>query len=70
MKENALKGEKISESMAVMEPPSAADNTEKVLTTASFAESPAITADAARQSPKPRGAKMGAASFPIRASRL
>lgn len=44
--------------------------TESVLTTASFAESPAIRAVDARQSLKPRGAKTGEAIFPREARRL
>lgn len=71
MKENALNGEKSCVSIADMEPsPTVQDNTAKVLTTASFAESPAITAAAARQSPKPSGANTGSVNFPAEASRL
>ena len=51
-----------------METPSAI--TVNVLTTASFADRPVIRAAAARQSPKPRGANIGEASFPAAAKRL
>ena len=44
--------------------------TPSVLTTASFAVKPPISAVAARQSPNPNGIKRGAISFPIMASRL
>ena len=44
--------------------------TVNVLTTASLADRPVINAAAARQSPKPRGAKIGEASFPASAKRL
>lgn len=49
-------------------PPSA--RTTNVLTTASFADNPVISAAAARQSPKPKGAKTGAMNLPAAASRL
>ena len=48
-------------------PPS---STSRVLTTDSLAMKPEISEVAQRQSPKPRGAKMGASTWPIRASRL
>ena len=44
--------------------------TVNVLTTASLADRPVINAAAARQSPKPRGANIGAASLPAAAKRL
>ena len=44
--------------------------TPKVLTTASFAEKPVMSAVGIRQSSKPSGAKMGASQCPIMASRL
>ncbi len=45
-------------------------STPSVLTTASFAVKPPISAVAARQSPNPSGIKSGAISLPIMASRL
>lgn len=70
-KEKAPAGENITDSMEKSaEPFGEPDRTAKVLMMASFAEMPAMTADAARQSPKPSGANTGAAAFPIAARRL
>ena len=52
---------------AAVEPPS---STWKVLTTLSLAVKPVISAVETRQSPRPRGLKMGAISPPMSASRL
>lgn len=71
MKENADKGVKISvNNVARDAPPAALERIASVLSAASLAETPAISADAARQSPKPRGVKKGAADFPRKARML
>ena len=71
MKAKAEIGVKISPSINSREAvPEAPANTAIVLTTASLAVKPVIRAVAARQSPKPKGAKRGAAALPIRASML
>ena len=71
MNENALSGENICDSIEGRELlPPAPDITANVLMMASFAVKPARMADAARQSPKPNGAKNGAADLPSIARRL
>ena len=73
MKEKALNGSKISDSVIIGGIPAEAaeeEVTTRVLIMASFAKSPEMTAAVAFQLPKPSGANMGAQIRPIDASML
>ena len=72
MKTTAVSGVNISLSIKVKEalPTGLCAITARVLTTASFADSPEIKADTARQSPRPSGAKTGARNRPMAAKIL
>ena len=67
MKTRKLTAERVVKRDAMAVPPS---STSSVLTTLSLAMKPEISDVAQRQSPKPMGAKIGAMTWPIRASRL
>lgn len=71
IKENADKGVKTSVNNDARDAlPAELEMMASVLSTASLADSPAISAEAARQSPKPRGVKKGAADLPRKARML
>ena len=70
IKENADSGVNISVRVPNRDWCGMDEVTTNVLIMASLALSPAITADAARQSPKPRGSKMGETVLPSIASML
>jgi len=63
-KEESSGAEALMASTAVPMPEMSLVMTASVLMTASFAKIPLMRAAAARQSPKPSGAKTGAADFP------
>lgn len=67
MNDSAPTGVKVLLIIAKADIPEFSAITENVLIIASFAESPAIIADAACQLPKPSGLKKGAAAFPRKA---